>query len=59
VRLPQSLTEALDLFEADKVLENTIGAELKAAYLAHKRFEAKMMEELSLEEQCVRYAKAY
>lgn len=59
VRLPQSLTEALDLFEADKVLEDTIGAELKAAYLAHKRFEAKMMEELSLEEQCVRYAKAY
>ncbi|MCO5147494.1 MAG: glutamine synthetase family protein [Aquamicrobium sp.] len=59
VRLPQSLGEALDLFEADTVLAESFGAELKKAYLAHKRFEAEMMGQLSVEEQCARYAAAY
>lgn len=59
VRLPQSLGEALDLFETDTVLADSFGAELKKAYLAHKRFEAEMMEKLSIEEQCARYAAAY
>lgn len=59
VRLPQSLGEALDLFEADTVLAESFGPELKSAYLAHKRFEAGMMGQLSLDEQCARYAAAY
>lgn len=59
VRLPQSLSEALDLFEADTDLTDSFGAELKAAYLAHKRFEAQMMEKLSSEEQCEKYRAAY
>src|SRR5690606_17875315 len=46
--LAQSLGGALDLFEADTVLADSFGAELKMAYLAHKRFEAGMMEALSL-----------
>jgi glutamine synthetase len=58
-RLPQSLSAALDLFEADRDLEPAFGAELKAAYLAHKRFEAAMMEALDPAEQCARYHLAY
>lgn len=59
LRLPQSLDEALDRFEADTDLVGTIGEELKAAYLAHKRFEAGLMRELSPEEQCAKYRLAY
>ena len=59
VRLPQSLSEALDLFEADVDLTESFAAELKSAYLAHKRFEAGMMETLTPEEQCEKYRLAY
>jgi glutamine synthetase len=59
VRLPQSLSEALDLFEADTVLADSFGPDLKAAYLAHKRFEVEMMDNLSVAEQCARYAMSY
>jgi len=55
VRLPQSLDAALDLFEADADMDEMIGAELKQAYLAHKRFEASLMRDLSDEDQCSRY----
>jgi glutamine synthetase len=58
-RLPQSLAEALHLFEAERDLEPAFGAELKAAYLTHKRFEAEMMEALDPAEQCARYRLAY
>lgn len=58
-RLPQSLAEALDHFEADDDLTNAFGADLKSAYLAHKRFENTMMQALSPEEQCARYQQAY
>lgn len=58
-RLPQSLGEALDLFESDGDLEAAFGVELKAAYLAHKRFEAEMMEKLDPYEQCARYRLVY
>lgn len=58
-RLPQSLGEALDRFEADSILGGMIGAELKTAYLAHKRFEAELMAGLSPEERCERYRLAY
>ena len=59
VRLPQSLGAALDLFEADEDLTEAFGPELKAAYLAHKRFEAGMMEALDPAAQCERYRLAY
>jgi glutamine synthetase len=59
VRLPQSLEEALDRFEEDEDLAETIGADLKAAYLAHKRYEAGIMRDLSPEDQCMRYRAAY
>jgi len=59
VRLPQSLDEALDRFEEDDDLVPAIGGELKAAYLAHKRFEADMMRSLSPEQQCEKYRRAY
>jgi glutamine synthetase len=59
VRLPQSLEEALDRFEEDEDLAETIGADLKLAYLAHKRFEASIMRDLSPEDQCMRYGAAY
>ncbi|WP_192361630.1 glutamine synthetase family protein [Mesorhizobium mediterraneum] len=58
-RLPPSLPEALDRFEADTDLADLFGADLKSAYLAHKRFEAEMMGKLSAEEQCERYRIAY
>jgi glutamine synthetase len=59
VRLPQSLGEALDLFEAEDELADIFGPELKSAYLAHKRFEDALMRDLSAEEQCERYRLAY
>ena len=59
LRLPQSLGAALDLFEAETDLDEAFGADLKAAYLAHKRFEAGLMEPLDPEEQCERYRLAY
>jgi glutamine synthetase len=58
-RLPQSLGEALDRFEQDRDLEPILGADLKTAYLAHKRFEAALMKDLSPEEQCEKYRLAY
>lgn len=58
-RLPQSLSAALDRFEADSDLAPYFGADLKAAYLAHKRFEDGMMAPLSPEEQCAKYRLAY
>lgn len=58
-RLPTSLSEALDVFEADTDLAEIFGPQLKAAYLAHKRFEVEMMEKLSVEEQCAKYREVY
>lgn len=58
-RLPQSLDAALDLFEADPDMDEMVGKELKQAYLAHKRFEADLMRDVSDEEQCRRYREVY
>ncbi|HEV7251932.1 MAG TPA: glutamine synthetase family protein [Mesorhizobium sp.] len=58
-RLPESLDQALDLFEADGDLTDMIGQGLKDAYLAHKRFEADLMGKLPAEEQCARYRLVY
>jgi glutamine synthetase len=59
VRLPTSLGEALDAFEADDDLAALFGPELKSAYLAHKRFEDALMQEFSPAEQCEKYRLAY
>lgn len=59
VRLPQSLGAALDLFEKEEALKPLFGEDLMAAYLGHKRFEAKLMEGLSPEQQCAKYQLAY
>lgn len=59
IRLPQSLDEALDRFESDDDLTTLVGEDLKAAYLAHKRFEASLMRDVSPREQCEKYRLAY
>lgn len=59
VRLPQSLDAALDLFEGATALRPLFGEELVSAYVAHKRFEAGLMKDLSPEEQCAKYRQAY
>jgi glutamine synthetase len=58
-RLPRSLDEALDRFAADAECAAWMGDDLHRAYLAHKRFEARTLGALSLEEQCERYRLAY
>lgn len=58
-RLPQTLTDALDLFEADRDLEEIITSDLKSAFLAHKRYEVELTKDLAPEELCARYAQAY
>lgn len=59
VRLPQSLDAALDRLEADVDWRLFLGDDLFGAYLAHKRFEARTLGALPLEEQCERYRLAY
>lgn len=58
-KLPGSLGEALDLLEASEAMRSYLGDDLHSAYLAHKRFEDRMMAELSPQEQCERYRMAY
>ncbi|WP_412050063.1 glutamine synthetase family protein [Hoeflea sp. Naph1] len=59
VRLPQSLTEALDLFEGEAAFKPLLGEDLIQAYLAHKRFEVDLMKDLSDGQQCEKYHLAY
>ncbi len=58
-RLPPSLGHALDCLEADAELRQAMGPVLHDTYLAHKRFEAELMEPLDPAEQCERYRLAY
>ncbi len=57
--LPRTLGAALDALEADAVARAWFPDELLAGYLAHKRFEIGLMQDLSPEEQSARYAEAY
>ena len=59
VRLPQSLEEALDALEADRIARNWFPEALLDAYLRHKRCEIGIMAELERDERCARYAEAY
>jgi glutamine synthetase len=58
-RLPTSLTQALDTFEADEVARGWWPPLLLDVYLRHKRGEIKLLEGLSGEEQAERYAQVY
>jgi glutamine synthetase len=58
-RLPTSLAQALDAFEADEVARSWWPPQLTDVYLKHKRGEVALLEGLSGEEQAVRYAEVY
>jgi glutamine synthetase len=58
-RLPTSLPEALDTFEADEVATSWWPPQLLDVYLKHKRGEIKLLDGLSGEEQAGRYAQVY
>ncbi len=59
VRLPQSLDSALDLLAASPWAKDAFGETFVEAYLAHKRCESAIMADLSPEEICAKYARAY
>ncbi|WP_210529692.1 glutamine synthetase family protein [Rubellimicrobium arenae] len=58
-RLPASLEEALDRFEADEVVRAWFPGRFSEVYLAHKRFEAAMMADKSIADRCAAYAGVY
>lgn len=58
-RLPQSLPEALDLFEGDAELDDIITRDMKSAFLAHKRFELELTKDSTPEDLCAQYAQVY
>ncbi|MGH6899197.1 MAG: glutamine synthetase [Geminicoccaceae bacterium] len=58
-RLPTSLAQALDTFEADAVAKGWWPPQLLDVYLKHKRGEVTLLEGLSGEEQAERYAEVY
>jgi len=58
-RLPTSLAQALDAFEADAVARSWWQPQLIEVYLKHKRGEVALLEGLSNEEQAERYAEVY
>ena len=59
IRLPQSLEDALDSLEADPVASSWMPRTFHEAYLRYKRYEVDMMQGLSPEELCAKYAEAY
>jgi len=58
-RLPQSLSEALDLFSASDVVRNWFTDEFVDVYVAHKRGELAQLEGLEWSEKCDRYKGVY
>jgi glutamine synthetase len=58
-RLPTSLAQALDEFEADEAARSWWPPQLLDVYLKHKRGEVTLLEGLSGEEQARRYAEVY
>jgi glutamine synthetase len=58
-RMPGSLAEALDAFEADALVRAEVPDDLRVAYLAMKRLELELLEGTSDEEACARYARIY
>jgi glutamine synthetase len=58
-RLPSSLEDALERFEADPVVRSWFPPRFSEVYLAHKRFEAGLMAGKSVDERCTAYAEVY
>ncbi len=59
VRLPQSLPEALALFENSARVKSWMGDEFLSAYITHKKSELQLLEGLTLKQQIDRYVQAY
>ncbi len=59
VRLPRSLSEALQAFEADATVRSWFPPALCDAYLRYKRWEIAALGDLPPAEQCRRYGEAY
>lgn len=59
IRLPQSLGEALDALEADKVIRGCFPPPMFEAYTRYKRWELGYIGKLPPEEQCRRYVESY
>ena len=57
--LPKSLPAALDRLEASDWARASLGPTLLDVYLRHKRAEVEIMDGLSPEEVCARYARAH
>ena len=58
-RLPQSLGEALETFERDRVAASWFSDKARATYLGVKRMEIEMTKTLTADELCQRYAAIY
>lgn len=58
-RLPQSLPDALRLFEGSEAVRRWFGAEFVALYAAHKRAEMAALDGLDDRAKCARYAEVY
>jgi glutamine synthetase len=58
-RLPGSLSDALDALEADDEVRSWFSDDLWSAYLAMKRTELQLLEEVSFEDRCARYRDVY
>lgn len=59
VRLPKSLTEALEVLSDDAVMRRAMGEDFMQAYLTHKRSELALAGGLDQEAVCELYAEAY
>jgi len=59
VRLPGSLTEALDRLEAAPGMADLLPGQLLEAYVMHKRGEIAALDGLDMDEICRRYAEVY
>jgi glutamine synthetase len=59
VRLPQSLSDALQIMEDDATVRSWFPASLFDVYLRSKRWEIDFLGKLPLDEQCRRYVEVY
>jgi glutamine synthetase len=58
-RMPGSLAEALDAFDADALVRAAVPDDLRVAYVAMKRLEIELLDGASDEQACARYARVY
>jgi glutamine synthetase len=58
-RLPSSLSEALDRFNASPMIEKWFGKVFCEVYTNHKKAELKILESLTFEEKCTMYGRVF